>query len=123
MSAIPRNQWYVAAYATDIDRELVSRTICDEPILFWRTRDGAVVANSDRCVHVEQDSLVWVWIGDPALADESRISRAVYLDSPDHTTVRGVEPLAGLTTRNDHENRSPLRTRTRSGCGQERDDG
>lgn len=146
MSTVPRNQWYVAAYGAEIEHALFSRTICGEPILFWRTASGEVVANSDRCVHrrfplsqapsrlvddqvvcgyhgftygsdgkcvavpgqtrvprtarltpypvVEQDSLVWIWIGDPALADVTRIPRATYLDSPDYTTVRGREPLA-----------------------------
>ena len=146
MSAIPRDQWYVAAYSAEIEHELFSRTICDEPILFWRTESGDVVANSDRCVHrrfplsqapsrlvddtvvcgyhgftygsdgkcvavpgqtrvprsarltsypvEELDSLVWVWIGDPALADRSRIPRATYLDTEGYTTVRGMEPLA-----------------------------
>ena len=145
MSTIPRNQWYVAAYGREIGTELFSRTICDEPILFWRTRNGEVTAMSDRCVHrrfplsrapsrlvddqvvcgyhgftygvdgrcvavpgqsrvprtarlttypvVEQDSFVWVWIGDPAQADASRIPRAPYLDSPHYTTVSGMEPL------------------------------
>jgi vanillate O-demethylase monooxygenase subunit len=146
VSTIPRNQWYVAAYGSEIRNELFARTICDEPILFWRTEAGEVVANSDRCVHrrfplsqapsrlvddkvvcgyhgftygadgkcvavpgqtrvprtarltpypvVELDSLVWIWIGDPALADPTRIPRASYLASPDYTTVRGLEPLA-----------------------------
>ena len=146
MSSIPRDRWYVAAYATEIGRELFSRTICGESILFWRTGAGQVAAHSDRCVHrrfplsqapsrlvgdtvvcgyhgftygsdgrcvavpgqtrvprtarlaaypvVELDSLVWVWIGDPALADPERIPRASYLDSPGWTTVRGREPLA-----------------------------
>ncbi len=48
---IPQNQWYVAAYGREIGRELFSRTICDESILFWRTEAGAVTAMSDRCVH------------------------------------------------------------------------
>jgi vanillate O-demethylase monooxygenase subunit len=43
---------------------------------------------------VEQDSLVWVWIGDPALADPQTIPRARHLDSPGWVTVRGMEPLA-----------------------------
>jgi phenylpropionate dioxygenase-like ring-hydroxylating dioxygenase large terminal subunit len=43
---------------------------------------------------VEQDSFVWVWIGDPATADPTRIPRAPWLDSPDYTTVSGMEPLA-----------------------------
>jgi len=41
----------------------------------------------------EQDSFVWVWIGDKDRADEALIPRAPWLDSPDHTTVRGMEPL------------------------------
>ncbi|ANZ24649.1 Rieske 2Fe-2S domain-containing protein [Rhodococcus aetherivorans] len=51
MTKIARNQWYVAAYGREIDRELFARTICDEPILFWRTESGEVTAMSDRCVH------------------------------------------------------------------------
>jgi phenylpropionate dioxygenase-like ring-hydroxylating dioxygenase large terminal subunit len=43
---------------------------------------------------VEQDSFVWVWIGDPARADATRIPRAPWLASPDYTTVSGMEPLA-----------------------------
>jgi len=146
MSTIPRDQWYVAAYSSEIGRELFSRTICGEPIVFWRTRSGRVTAVPDRCVHrrfplsqppsrlvddqvvcgyhgftygadgrcvfvpgqsriprtarllpyplAEQDSLVWVFIGDPATADASQIPRALYLDSPEFTTVAGMEPLA-----------------------------
>lgn len=42
----------------------------------------------------EVDSFVWVWIGDPALADETKIPRAPWLDSPDYTVVSGMEPLS-----------------------------
>ena len=42
---------------------------------------------------VEQDSLIWVWIGDPALADPQTIPRAQHLDSPGWLTVRGMEPI------------------------------
>ncbi|HEU0103134.1 MAG TPA: aromatic ring-hydroxylating dioxygenase subunit alpha [Mycobacteriales bacterium] len=48
---------------------------------------------------VEQDSFVWVWIGDAAKADPARIPRAPWLDDPGYTTVCGMEPLdarAGL---------------------------
>ena len=48
---IPRNQWYVAGYGREVGRELFSRTICGESILFWRTLVGEVTAMSDRCVH------------------------------------------------------------------------
>jgi phenylpropionate dioxygenase-like ring-hydroxylating dioxygenase large terminal subunit len=46
----PRNQWYVAAYGREIGGDLFARTICDEPLVLWRTGDG-VVALADRCVH------------------------------------------------------------------------
>ena len=39
-----RNQWYVAAYGYEVGRELFSRTICGEPMLFWRTEAGQVTA-------------------------------------------------------------------------------
>ncbi|MEV0093983.1 aromatic ring-hydroxylating dioxygenase subunit alpha [Streptomyces sp. NPDC050738] len=42
----------------------------------------------------EQDSFVWVWIGDREAADESRIPRAPWLNSPAYTVVCGMEPLA-----------------------------
>jgi vanillate O-demethylase monooxygenase subunit len=43
---------------------------------------------------VEQDSLVWVWIGEPGGADPATIPRAPWLAAPGWTTVRGMEPLA-----------------------------
>ncbi|GAA4158187.1 aromatic ring-hydroxylating dioxygenase subunit alpha [Actinomadura keratinilytica] len=142
--AFPRNQWYVAAYASEVGDGLLARTICGEPIVFYRTRDGKPVGLADRCVHrryplsassrdgdrivcgyhgftydpdgtcvavpgqrrvprtarvprytvVEQDSLIWVWIGEDGKADPAAIPRAPWLDSPDYVTVRGMEPLA-----------------------------
>jgi phenylpropionate dioxygenase-like ring-hydroxylating dioxygenase large terminal subunit len=38
----------------------------------------------------ERDGLVWVWVGDPAAADEARIPSLPFLDSPDWSVVRGV---------------------------------
>lgn len=43
---------------------------------------------------VEQDSFVWVWIGEREAADEKLIPRAPWLDRPGWTVVRGMEPLA-----------------------------
>ncbi|RSM86265.1 aromatic ring-hydroxylating dioxygenase subunit alpha [Kibdelosporangium aridum] len=144
MTAFVRNQWYVAAYGSEIGPELFARTILGEPIVFYRTADGVVVALADRCVHrryplsegrldadtivcgyhgftydstgtcvfvpgqtrvprtarvssypvVEQDSFVWVWIGDREKADAAPIPRAPWLADPDYTTVCGMEPLA-----------------------------
>ncbi|HVU91847.1 MAG TPA: aromatic ring-hydroxylating dioxygenase subunit alpha [Jatrophihabitans sp.] len=140
----PRNQWYVAATSDEIGDDLFARTVCDEPLLLWRTGDGAISVLADRCVHrrfplsrsnrvgdtivcgyhgftydgsgtcvavpgqtriprtarvrsypvVEQDSLIWVWIGDADLADETAIPRAPWLAEEGWTTVRGMEPLA-----------------------------
>lgn len=138
-----RNQWYVAAYGSEITHELFPRTILGEALVFYRTRAGQVIALSDRCVHrryplsesnldgdnivcgyhgftydptgtcvavpgqkriprtarvpayqvVEQDSFVWVWIGEPEKADPALIPRAPWLVDPDYTTVYGMEPL------------------------------
>ncbi|GHF78072.1 aromatic ring-hydroxylating dioxygenase subunit alpha [Streptomyces thermodiastaticus] len=144
MTAFVRNQWYVAAYAHEVGRDLLGRTILGEPILLYRTEDGRPVALADRCVHrrfplsekpsrldgdrvvcgyhgftygtdgvcvsvpaqrriprtarlatypvVEQDSFVWVWIGDREPGD-TLPPRAPWLDSSDHTVVCGMEPL------------------------------
>ena len=146
MTTIPQDQWYVAAYGREISRELFSRTVCSESILFWRTESGQVTAMSDRCVHrrfplseaptrlvgdqvvcgyhgftygsdgrcvavpgqarvprtarlrsypvVEQDSFVWVFIGDPDRAGTTPVPRAHWLDSSGWTAVSGMEPLA-----------------------------
>jgi phenylpropionate dioxygenase-like ring-hydroxylating dioxygenase large terminal subunit len=48
---IPRHQWYVAAYGSEIGDELFARTICNEPLVLYRTSSGEVVALADRCVH------------------------------------------------------------------------
>jgi phenylpropionate dioxygenase-like ring-hydroxylating dioxygenase large terminal subunit len=139
-----RNQWYVAAYGSEVGRTLLARTILGEPIVLYRTTGGQVAALADRCVHrryplsestlagdtivcgyhgftydagghcvavpgqqriprtarvaaypvAEQDSLVWVWIGDPERADTGLIPRAPWLADPGYVTVRGMEPLA-----------------------------
>jgi phenylpropionate dioxygenase-like ring-hydroxylating dioxygenase large terminal subunit len=144
MPAFARNQWYVAAYGREIGRELFSRTILGEPLVFYRTEAGDVVTLADRCVHrryplsesrldgdsiicgyhgftydkggtciavpgqqriprtarvpsypvAEQDSFVWVWIGDRDKADVTRIPRAPWLADPAYNSVSGMEPLA-----------------------------
>ena len=112
--AFARDQWYVAAYGSEVGRELLARTVLGEPLVLYRTGAGKAVALADRCVHrrfplsesrldgdtivcgyhgftydptgacvfvpgqqriprtarvasypvVEQDSFIWVWIGD-----------------------------------------------------------
>jgi phenylpropionate dioxygenase-like ring-hydroxylating dioxygenase large terminal subunit len=46
-----RNLWYMAAFAEEVGRELMSRTICNAPILLYRKEDGQAVAMGNRCPH------------------------------------------------------------------------
>ncbi len=46
-----RDQWYVAAYGSEIGRELFPRTVLGEDLVFYRTKSGQVIALADRCVH------------------------------------------------------------------------
>ncbi|WP_341720110.1 aromatic ring-hydroxylating dioxygenase subunit alpha [Micromonospora sp. FIMYZ51] len=141
--AFARDQWYVAAYGSEVGRELLARTVLGEPLVLYRTESGAPVALADRCVHrryplsesrldgdtivcgyhgftydptgscvfvpgqqriprtarvaaypvVEQDSFIWVFIGDKNLADPTTIPRAPWLADPSYAVVRGMAPL------------------------------
>ena len=51
MTTFARNQWYCAAWSNEVGRELLGRTILNEPIVLYRTEAGEAVALSDRCVH------------------------------------------------------------------------
>ncbi|HEU5007960.1 MAG TPA: aromatic ring-hydroxylating dioxygenase subunit alpha [Jatrophihabitantaceae bacterium] len=143
-TAIAREQWYVAAYSSEVGEGLFARTVCGEPLVLYRTADGRAVALADRCVHrrfplsqsnrvgddivcgyhgftydcsgacvavpgqtriprtarvraypvVEQDTFVWVWIGDPERARMEDVPRAPWLAQDGWTTVCGMEPLA-----------------------------
>src|SRR5215813_704975 len=120
-----RNYWYVAASAAEIGRKPFARMILGEPVVFFRTEDGAPVAFEDRCAHrhlplsmgklvgdrlqchctgqcvripgqelippsakvktypvTERHRWVWIWMGDPALADPARITDFHWLDDP-----------------------------------------
>jgi vanillate O-demethylase monooxygenase subunit len=47
-----RNSWYQAAWSTEVTREApLTRTLLNEPLLLYRTQDGAVAALFDRCPH------------------------------------------------------------------------
>jgi phenylpropionate dioxygenase-like ring-hydroxylating dioxygenase large terminal subunit len=47
-----RNIWYVAMWSESlVPGQLVSRTILNEPIVFFRKEDGSVAAITDRCSH------------------------------------------------------------------------
>ena len=45
------NAWYVAAFADEIGRTLLRRTILGRPLVLYRTQAGVPVALEDRCVH------------------------------------------------------------------------
>lgn len=142
-TAFARDQWYVAAWSSEVGRELLGRTVLGEPLALYRTQAGEPVVLADRCVHrryplsasgldgdrvvcgyhgftydttgtcvyvpgqkrvprtarvssypvAEVDAMVWVWIGDPELADVDRIPRAPHLAEDGWVTVRGMEPI------------------------------
>ncbi len=46
-----RNAWYVAAWDTEVGHEPLARTLLDEPVVLYRTRDGQAAALEDRCCH------------------------------------------------------------------------
>lgn len=118
-----RNAWYPAAWAEEVGRAPLARTLLDEPVVLYRTEDGRAVALEDRCCHkylplsmgrvqgdriqcgyhgltfdptgacvripgqqqippnarvtsypvAEHLGLVWIWPGEPALADEAKL--------------------------------------------------
>ncbi|MBT3427149.1 MAG: aromatic ring-hydroxylating dioxygenase subunit alpha [Gammaproteobacteria bacterium] len=45
------NAWYIAAWASEVERQLVHRTLLGEPVVLYRKRDGSAVALEDACPH------------------------------------------------------------------------
>lgn len=143
-----RNAWYAAAWADEVDGELLlPRRLLDEPVVLWRRGDGAAVALADRCPHrfaplhlgrrvegdriecayhglrfdgrgacvfnphgngmippkavvrryplVERDELLWIWMGDPALADAASIPEFAFLSDPAFQNVKGYTLAEG----------------------------
>jgi|SRR5882757_3497812 len=46
-----KNVWYVAAWSNEVGRKLLSRQICEQPILLYRKQDGSPVAIGNMCPH------------------------------------------------------------------------
>lgn len=46
-----RNQWYAAAWDHEVGRTPLGRTVCDEPIVLYKKKNGDLVALADRCWH------------------------------------------------------------------------
>ena len=47
----PRNAWYVACTPDELREKPLGRTICGEPMVFYRGQNGAVAALEDFCPH------------------------------------------------------------------------
>jgi phenylpropionate dioxygenase-like ring-hydroxylating dioxygenase large terminal subunit len=45
------NEWYVAAFGTELGQQLLKRRLLGRNLVMYRTTDGAVVALDDRCAH------------------------------------------------------------------------
>jgi phenylpropionate dioxygenase-like ring-hydroxylating dioxygenase large terminal subunit len=47
----PLNAWYAAAWDTEVGRTLLARTICERPVVLYRTSEGTPVALAEACWH------------------------------------------------------------------------
>ncbi len=131
------NAWYVAAWSHEVSEEPERRTICELPIVLYRTAAGSPVALADRCAHrafplsagrvvgasiecgyhgfafgddgvctrvpaqsaipqrarvrsfpvLEKDGWIWVWTGDPDLADPQDVPDTHWMTDPGWATV------------------------------------
>lgn len=45
------NEWYVAAFAEELGRDLLKRTLLGKRVVMYRLEDGTPVAFADRCAH------------------------------------------------------------------------
>lgn len=45
------NAWYVAAWSHEVTREPTARTVCELPLVLYRTKAGDTVCLTDRCAH------------------------------------------------------------------------
>lgn len=127
-----KDTWQVAAFAKEVDRHLLARTLAGENIVLFRTSAGEPVAFYDTCPHrsvplsmgklvddtlqcayhglcfdksgqcvkvpgqdripgaanvrayplVERYDFIWIWLGDPALADETTVPNFFWMTDP-----------------------------------------
>lgn len=47
----PQDQWYVAGFSWELKDKPLARTLLGQPLVLFRTADGAVAALQDRCCH------------------------------------------------------------------------
>ena len=59
------NCWQVAAFSREVvGGQLFARTICDEPVVLYRSMTGAPVALEDRCAHRAAPLSMGALVGD-----------------------------------------------------------
>jgi phenylpropionate dioxygenase-like ring-hydroxylating dioxygenase large terminal subunit len=126
-----KNAWYVGGWASEVKfKNLTSKVILNQPLIFYRDSSGNVVAMEDRCCHrhaplskgriegdnvrcmyhglkfdktgqcieipgsnrikknmrvqtfpvVQRHNLIWVWLGNPTLANQDDIINCPFLD-------------------------------------------
>src|SRR3954465_595638 len=51
MAPFLRNQWYTAATSAELGDKPLARTICNEPLVIFRSGNGNVAVLTDRCPH------------------------------------------------------------------------
>lgn len=142
-----RNAWYAAANANELDDATVSRKICNQQIVMYRTSTGSIAALHDRCPHrfvplsmgkrhgdtlacgyhglrfdetgacaeapnddeaqraricvksypaVERYAVIWLWLGEPALANPDAIPAFDYLTNKDkYASCQGYTYIKG----------------------------
>lgn len=138
------NAWQVAAFAEDVGAGLLSRRLCDRPVLLYRRADGTPVALEDRCPHrllplsagvrvgdevqcgyhglrfaatgactlvpgqpaiptgakvrtyplAERYGLVWIWLGEPTVADPTLVPDCHWLDCAGWVPSTGYHHMA-----------------------------
>ena len=134
-----KNAWYVAAWSSEVSRELQQIRVLGENVCVYRTEAGEVVALEDACPHRklplsmgrikgddiecgyhgltfdcagqcvaapgkgripsnakvhsypvhEKYELVWIWMGNPAMADPTEIFEIEHYDDPTWGINRG----------------------------------
>ncbi|MDB5820008.1 MAG: vanillate O-demethylase oxygenase, partial [Rhizobacter sp.] len=50
-ASYPHRQWYAAAFADEVGRQPLARTLLDQRVVLYRTEAGDPVALADRCPH------------------------------------------------------------------------
>lgn len=136
--------WYPVAWANDLSRNPIGRTIANEPLVMYLSESGDPIILSDTCPHrfapmhlgkvvgdaiqcayhglrfgadgacvhnphgngarpraarltkypaVASDTIVWAWIGDPALANEASIPRFPWLNGGDGLALTGEHTM------------------------------